>query len=232
MDQRRADGVLLLRRRPGDPARVRHGRTARTAPVGDTGRRRDRRHRRAGPDLPGVQRRHARCKGLGHRDRDRHRVRARRPRPRRPRQPTPPARLPAHARRRRRHRRAPDHRRGVQRRPLVHRARGRGRALPRRHPHATSRESGTARPTSSSRSRSGSHCSSRESIRRLPASQWACSRPPTRRRARPSSGPGRCGAPSASSRRRSTHGLRAPACASPCRRTNGSKPSGSRGRAT
>ena len=152
MDQRRADGLLLLRRRPRDPTRVRHGRAARaTAP----------RHpvvaaiggiiapaliylafNGGTPDAKGwgiaIGTDTAFALGVlalvG------------------PRQPAPAARVPAHPGGRRRHRRARHHRRRLHRRPLVRRAGGRGRAVRASRSSCDVRACATASPTSSSRS--------------------------------------------------------------------------------
>ena len=79
LDQRRAHGVLLLRRGARDPPRVRHGRAAGAAPRRHPGAGGDRRHGGARPHLSGHQRRGALGPGLGHRHGHRHRVRPGRP---------------------------------------------------------------------------------------------------------------------------------------------------------
>ena len=129
LGQRRPDGVLLLRRRPGDPARARAGRAARPPRGRDPGARR----RSAGWSCP-------RCctspstpaaggARLGHRHGDRHRVRARRARALGPACPPQRARVPADAGDRRRHRRHRRDRGLLLGRHRARRARGAGGVL-------------------------------------------------------------------------------------------------------
>ena len=82
--QRRADGHLLLRRRPRDQAGARGGRAARAAAGRHAGHRRGRRHAVAGADLHGHQRRRRWGGRVGDPDGHRHRDGRRRPEPPRP----------------------------------------------------------------------------------------------------------------------------------------------------
>ena len=63
--QHRADDVLLLRRRPGGAARVRHGRAARAAAARAAAARRHRRDARADRDLPAINAGHSSAHGWG-----------------------------------------------------------------------------------------------------------------------------------------------------------------------
>ena len=114
--QRRADGGLLLRRRPRDQARARRGRAARPAARRAAGDRRARRDDRARARLRRVQPRRRGRRRLGHPDGHRHRVRGRRAQPARQPRAVAAEAVPARARDRRRHRRDPRDRRLLLRR--------------------------------------------------------------------------------------------------------------------
>ncbi|CAA9432125.1 MAG: Na+/H+ antiporter NhaA type, partial [uncultured Pseudonocardia sp.] len=122
LGQRRAHGAVLLQRRhgdqPGDGAR----RAARRPGPGRADDRGGRRARRPGPAVPRLQRRRARCRGVGHRDLHRHRGRHRRARAGRAALPRPAAGVPAGPGHRRRHRRRRRDRAVLHRRRRPHRA--------------------------------------------------------------------------------------------------------------
>ena len=126
---------------------------------------RARRHRRAGRDLPRVQRRRPGRARLGRGDVDRQRVRARRARAADAALGDAAARLPAHAVGRRRPLRAARDRGRLHLARLARRARGRDRAVRGCSRCATRRVGAPRRSRSRVASRSGSRCSSPASTR-------------------------------------------------------------------
>ena len=184
LDQRRADGLLLLRRRARDPPRVRHGRAA--------GARGGWRRRcwppSAGMAVPAliylaVNAGEPDRPGLGHRHGHRHRLRPRDPHARRRARLAAEPGLPAHAGDRRRHRRAHRHRAGLHRGRLAPGA-GRRRLPVRRRPGPAPGRGAPRRALLPRRARGvAGHARLGRPRRPSPASPSACSPPPTRRRA-------------------------------------------------
>ena len=172
LDQRRADGRLLLRGRPGDQARG-AGRGAGLAPAGGVAdRRRARGDGGPGPDLRRDQSRRAGDRGLGDPDGDRYRLLARRPRP----PGEPRADRAEDLPRRPRHRGRPGG--GAGDRLLLHQRHRLGRPGGRRAlPGAAGAGESPPRPAPRSPMRcsasaSGSRSSNRGSTPRSPGSSW------------------------------------------------------------